>query len=91
MCFSGGTYTKVTGTGLDLVESPRMYIKRGTSASSRRRRRFSRAAEDRKEMSCENVTSTEMTCTLPPVPESWLGSPIQYGFVLDGVQVGRLN
>ena len=79
----------VSGTGLDLVDEPQMYIELVNPVSARRRRRrFSRAVSDnRKLSSCMNATSTEMVCVMPEVPESWLQGSIQYGFIMNNVEV----
>lgn len=87
--YSGGTVVTVEGTSLDIIRSPKMYLTRSQSATVRVKRN---AVSDMVSSDCVTKNSDKMICTMPKVPESWLTNPndsfqINYGFILDGIQV----
>lgn len=76
--FGGGLELRITGTYLDTIQRPKIFVIYPSSNGSL----------ETKVRDCKPISSTEMTCPAPPVP-SFNGndSEVFAGFILDGVNL----
>lgn len=87
---SGGTFVTVSGTNLDVIRQPRMYLRLSGASSNHERCDADTKPDTCHEFDCEPMTATRMTCLLPVVSKHWLSAQagnISYGFQLDDIQV----